>query len=945
MLLSLPDPDALPTEVIKKLPRCDWSHFENEMDAISQMSHISGRDDLMEAVRSLQESPSPDTAAAATIWLAFRSVEEVISEGAAPKAWDNLLRSLESGFGDVAAAAIQACSMLMNESDSEALRRKGRAYSKIAFELADPVALVEAADRMSREVGDVASAAKLYEQAVEALDGPVAATLYVDTPMRANRGLLWCQVESEPDLVRSWFRQTQDACHIEYFRRVLVESNPQLLVDGYFNVESGQAGVAPRIFGNWDDEGIDAATRQIDGYFCVTSGDGVYPVIKMSDAEGMSAVAVLHPMSMDPWFELLRIVTGAAPLILGEFNSNGPVFFADANMSFNAPYVALDADAGKPSGYLVVAWVAPSPIFGSLRPAALGAVSGRLAQLLKDSLPSISAGERHDLVRSMWGDPGLLVSTHARDMALQAVAANLDRDNSDSWLIFLAECFDEDGEGARDALANEPLVLDDNLTDALERRGLRTLSLRWWSPTGDPESDALCQSIIAAGHPATALSKICELAQHPSRWVRRQLASRDDVPDFVLAALSHDSDEFVRTLVAGHSKTPVSALDSLSKDPLSDVRGAVASNPVAPDALLENMVKRGEFLQSIAANSNTRSRTQAALEERFMDHDNVTDEWEDYEGDDLEQYLEARFADLIEPESIRAIVAGNPSCPPGLLRLLATDEDCRFNVADNTACPSDLLTELAKDQDCHIAIARNPASPPTLLVEVAGDLNSFDLKFQLASNPACPVNLLVDLANDESCRSEVARNPSCPQELLAELAEYEDCRESLAENPSCPVALFPLLAGDDDCCFTVAENPSCPPTLLVQLATLNHLAGHVASNRSCPPDLITQLAVSDPLGVARNPSCPAELLEEFARRPDDLASTTLASFVAGNPSSPAPLLLELATRESLRAKIACNPSCPPQLLKMWTNDDGLRHHVAGNPSCPPELLAELAEGA
>ena len=110
------------------------------------------------------------------------------------------------------------------------------------------------------------------------------------------------------------------------------------------------------------------------------------------------------------------------------------------------------------------------------------------------------------------------------------------------------------------------------------------------------------------------------------------------------------------------------------------------------------------------------------------------------------------------------VQAGNPSCSPQLLAVLAKSEidRIRLRVAENPRTPKEVLEYLSTDTnpDVRIAVGINPSTPRHISNSLAAD-DDLNVRFGLAEDMSCPTELLDKLSQDSnpyiSCRANQTR--------------------------------------------------------------------------------------------------------------------------------------------------------------------------------------------
>ena len=169
---------------------------------------------------------------------------------------------------------------------------------------------------------------------------------------------------------------------------------------------------------------------------------------------------------------------------------------------------------------------------------------------------------------------------------------------------------------------------------------------------------------LSAGCPPEVLSW---LAQHVSSGVRSMVAADPSCPRALLRQLAHDEVDTVRHGVASHPNCPLEVLEQLADDPYWRVPLALMANPRTPPDVISRVV-------------------QASLGNYAM-----------------------------ESVSQRRAAAGNPVCPPQVLRQLSdcADRHVRIRVARHPQCPPDVLLHMMLDEHPQVrrAALENPNLP------------------------------------------------------------------------------------------------------------------------------------------------------------------------------------------------------------------------------------------
>ena len=86
---------------------------------------------------------------------------------------------------------------------------------------------------------------------------------------------------------------------------------------------------------------------------------------------------------------------------------------------------------------------------------------------------------------------------------------------------------------------------------------------------------------------------------------------------------------------------------------------------------------------------------------------------------------------ILNHENACTALANDPTCPPDVLRVVATSGNMyvRHAAARNPNTPADVLVVLSHDPDSSVvvAVARNPACPPELLEKLKNQLQAHSI--------------------------------------------------------------------------------------------------------------------------------------------------------------------------------------------------------------------------
>jgi hypothetical protein len=186
------------------------------------------------------------------------------------------------------------------------------------------------------------------------------------------------------------------------------------------------------------------------------------------------------------------------------------------------------------------------------------------------------------------------------------------------------------------------------------------------------------QNLQAASSDQTPPEILRNLSKSASDTVREAVAANQHTPPGVLARLAKDNDVDTRVAAAGNEKTPKNALIKLANDPDQNVLESLAQNHAAPADALRRLAE--------------------------------------YRGKNDEEY----------DESVRMLVAANPSTPSDVLAILASPDqplDIRGFAAANHNADAQLLDGVASDPEpsIRIAVAHNLSAPPAVLARLLSD--------------------------------------------------------------------------------------------------------------------------------------------------------------------------------------------------------------------------------
>ena len=645
-----------------------------------------------------------------------------------------LSQSMAAPFRDVVGTAAWNLSELLTHTEDEVLQRKGEGYAAIAIRLEEKTALVVSSERALGNGDQSNEIRRRLDRALELLD---EGSVFWH---RAKAAQTTFEIANQDEPVRSWFVEARAAIDPDMWQELL----SFFLVQGMFNVEGGNASVSSRIFGDCDGAcyfrspylGCGTCARTLTNFNEVAAGmgDGVYPALSLLDRSDEPRCVGGIALFQDAFANLSRagfagtlgpILSRGAPMILGRIHSDGELYFSDSSTTYDSADLIVDVDV-VPGEYLVVVWVTtPQSMDDTMRPLALGAFGEDLGRTLSEVVPPADPAQ---LIPRMWGKSDLMVQAHMMPVQEAVAADNWEADREDnlprglSWIIQSAEA---GGEEAVDFLRGEPIDFNDELLEALSRRGLRTLTASWWEPTGNPSTDELCSALVQAQQEAISPGDLRDLAHHPSAFVRRAVASRDDLSPEVVQLLSGDADERVRWSIASKDDASPQMLAALVDDTSLEVQAAVAANERTPVAFLERLARDHRSPAAVAGNPSTPASallhliddpaqaTREAIASRSDIPDEVLIGFCSDSVTDVRRSLASNFALPVEAQSIlardegrwvRSALASNPSLSDDVVAVLAQDSDyiVRSTVADRENCPPAILEKLATDQEQYV---------------------------------------------------------------------------------------------------------------------------------------------------------------------------------------------------------------------------------------------------
>lgn len=640
-----------------------------------------------------------------------------------------LSQSMSAPFRDVVGTAAWNLAELLTHTEDETLQRKGEGYAAIAIQLEEKTALVVSSER-ALENGDGSNEIRRrLDRALELLD---EGSFFWH---RAKAAQTIFEIADQDEPMRSWFIEARAAIDPDMWQELL----SIYLVQGMFNVEGGNASVSSRTFGDCDGAcyfrspylGCGTCARTLTNFNEVAAGmgDGVYPALALLDRSDEPRCVGGIALFQDAFANLSRagfagtlgpILSRGAPMILGRIHTDGELYFSDSSTSYDSADLIVDIDV-VPGEYVVVVWVTtPQSMDDTMRPLALGAFGEDLGRLLLEVVPPVDPAQ---LIPGMWGKPDLTVHAHMMPVQEAVAADNWEADREEnlsrglSWIIQSAEA---GGQEAADFLRGELIDFNDELLEALSRRGLRTLTASWWEPTGNRSTDELCSALVKARQEVLSHSDLQELVRHPSAFVRRAIAARDDLAPQVLQQLAGDADERVRWSIANKADASPQILAALVDDPSLDVQAAVAANQRTPVAFLERLAREHRSPAALAGNPSTPA---SALLHLVDDPAPATREAIASRSDMPAEVLVGLCSD--PSPDVRRALAGNSELPVEAQGILAGDEGrwVRSALAGNSSLSDDVAAVLARDSDYVVrsSVASRDNCPPAILEMLATD--------------------------------------------------------------------------------------------------------------------------------------------------------------------------------------------------------------------------------
>ena len=412
------------------------------------------------------------------------------------------------------------------------------------------------------------------------------------------------------------------------------------------------------------------------------------------------------------------------------------------------------------------------------------------------------------------------VLASCEDAAVRAAAAA----SSPRWAAVAAVLAEDPSpavrfaSGAAQARAAMPHDDDrDEVPQAVERhsndpRSLARLTARF---------GAAGRGLLAAASHAQSDALSLRLANHRSETIRLHaaVAARSRA---AVAAASADPKTSVRVAALANRFCPPRAIAGVAGGQYDEAEAA-ARNPVCPAAAAATLARSTSVCVRLALASNLGCSPEAfqILCVPFDAHG----------GHPRWRILEA--------------AAANPSCPPHLVRRLASSDESalRAAAASNPGCSADIVDALSRDDSAEVRCA-------------------------VAASKACSSEIALRLAADpqsEVCRHAVG-NPVCPPEAAKGAFKIFSEWNAL-ESPDCPPERLEAAAWGPGSTFNAAKHPNAPARMLVRIAT----------DRSCSPALRA--------AAVANPRCPRAVVAVAALDAErEVRSAALGHLVERRPN-------------------------------------------------------------
>ncbi|MFM8893876.1 MAG: hypothetical protein ACKOE2_00535, partial [Actinomycetales bacterium] len=370
----------------------------------------------------------------------------------------------------------------------------------------------------------------------------------------------------QPDEVRDWYLAARSVVPEGEWTR----DDAWLADRGYVTVSGGFAAISSRIFAPCTaacyavhplrgDDGCGRTPAQVGA---APAAPGIYPVLTLQrplpDA-GTAVMTLLQDAQTQPNAPrtpqaLAATLARAAPIVLALIRDADTLSVTDAAASYDTGEAVVDVPVASDGPFVIAAWLAP-PVTEdcAMQVLAIGACTGPIAErLLAVPLPVDPAR----LLRLGQPDTEADATSRIQSAAFLNRQQDWDR-NRPRALSWTAAAAAAGSPGALAQLAKDDLPFDDAFLDLLERRGRRTIDRTLLARSRDRQAKALRRPIKATTRDRVGARRLARLARHPSRWVRRSVASRMDLPPSVIRILAADPDEYVRWSLTRQAAVPV----------------------------------------------------------------------------------------------------------------------------------------------------------------------------------------------------------------------------------------------------------------------------------------------------------------------------------------------------------------------------------------------------
>ena len=265
--------------------------------------------------------------------------------------------------------------------------------------------------------------------------------------------------------------------------------------------------------------------------------------------------------------------------------------------------------------------------------------------------------------------------------------------------------------------------------------------------------------------PDSIIEKLSNLQSkdEPEFWlvenIRYKIASRPNLPTYIIEKLILDDIEWVRAEIALHNKLSKSMLEILVKDKSTVVRSKLASRPNLPFSLIERLAEDPQAnVRAEIANRNDLPVTPLEVINKIIDN-----------------LLLIRYT-----VNTRVSVASK-SCQYRIIKYFAKDSKikARRAVASNPQCPNSILEKLLENNEptIHQALLNHPNSSDRLkqiirfvlgletatveLLSILADSPHYYLKKLVAKDIKTTSEVLLKLASDRDyriCKTLLFRN-------------------------------------------------------------------------------------------------------------------------------------------------------------------------------------------